>query len=194
MQRPILLAVFCLCLARIAAAQPPSGQAQGLAPLTPQKHYNGIVAGEEAYLGNDARREAEIGRQATLNADMYWRWSGASSWSPGVFEAWPIVPGEIFGWPAAISPPRISPTSVRPSPIAPDMAGPAPVARRRLGPIAVPPRPQLAQPAMAAAAGDLSPGLLPGFVPQGEATASVSKPEAAGRDRLPKPSNGPRAF
>ena len=140
MRQPILLAVLCLGLARAATAQPPSGQAQGIAPLTPQLHYNGIVAGEEAYLGNDARREGEIGRQVNLNADMYWRWSGASSWYPGVFGAWPMVPGEIFGWPAAISPPRVSPTNVRRSPVAAWAAAPVAAPRAGLAPAAVAPR------------------------------------------------------
>ncbi|HTU26163.1 MAG TPA: hypothetical protein VMF30_12235, partial [Pirellulales bacterium] len=120
MRSTFLFVAICVALVRISAAQPPSGQEQGIGPIAPQRHYNGIVAGEEAYLANDARRVAELNRQVGLNADMYWRWSGVSSWYPGVFEAWPMVPGSVFGWPAAssISPPHVSPTSVRFSPLA----------------------------------------------------------------------------
>ena len=183
MRQPILLAMLCIGLARAAAAQPPSGDEQGIAPITPQKHYNGIVAGEEAYLANDARREAEIGRQFNLNGNMYWRWSGASSWYPGVFEAWPLVPGEIVGWPAAatLSPPRMSSTSVRYSPLAQWSAAPSPVAGVRPAPTIVAPRSQQAPSATAADANPSS-GLLPGFVPQAEPT-----------DR-PQPKSGPRAY
>jgi len=184
MRQPILVVAVCIGLARAAAAQPPSGQEQGIAPITPQKHYNGIVAGEEAYLANDARREAEIGRQLNLNADMYWRWSGASSWYPGVFEAWPVVPGEVFGWPAAatISPPRRSPTSVRYSPLAHWAAVPSPAAGAKPALTVLAPR---SQPAPSATAADAnpSPGLLPGFAPQAEPT-----------DRPQPPKSGPRAY
>ncbi len=114
MRQLILLTTLCLCLARTAAAQPPSGQRAGhFAAYAAAKLSNGIVAGEEGLLGERCcANAAEIGRQVNLNADMYWRWSGASSWYPGVFEAWPVVPGEIVGWPAGVSPPSVSPTNV----------------------------------------------------------------------------------
>jgi hypothetical protein len=203
MRQPILLAVLCIGLVRLAAAQPPSGQAQDIAPLTPQRHYNGIVAGEEAYLANDARRQAELGRQVNLSADMYWRWSGASSWYPGVFEAWPLVPGEIVGYSATAAPPRVSPTSVRYSPLAPWAAGPGPgigtraVIRRPRGePVAIGSDAAVPKPVERPVAASVNPspanpsgehpstGILPGFVPQAE--------EAAGGDS--RPSSGPRAF
>jgi hypothetical protein len=197
MRRLILLTTLCLCLARTAAAQPPSGQAQGILPLTPQRSYNGIVAGEEAYWANDARRTAEIGRQVNLNADMYWRWSGASSWYPGVFEAWPVVPGEIVGWPAGVSPPRVSPTNVARRPIGAWAA--APVGDLKPAPVVIAPG---AKPAPGVAAGDTnpSPGLLPGFVPQPEPSADVSKPDNSGGSAVPRggnlsqPESGPRSF
>jgi hypothetical protein len=183
MRQSILLAVLCIGLVRAAAAQPPSGQAQGIAPIAPQRHYNGIVAGEEAYLANDARREAEIGRQLNLNADMYWRWSGVSSYYPGVFEAWPLVPGQIVGWPAAasLSPPRFSSTNVRSSPLAHWASVAAPAVRARLAPLIVAPHSQRAQVATGPDANP-SPGGLPGFVPQAEPTDG------------PQPKTGPRAF
>src|ERR1700736_73270 len=111
----VALGIFVVALAGAFSARHSSAQdlsSDDLPPITPQHSYNGIVAGEEAYRFNDARRRFEGGRQFDLNADMYWRWSGASSWYPGVFEAWPLVPGSIWGWPAAASPPRI--TSTRP--------------------------------------------------------------------------------
>jgi hypothetical protein len=203
MQRAILLSMLGVGLVRVAAAQPPSGQAQGIEPLTPQRHYNGIVAGEEAYQANDARREADLGRQVNLNADMYWRWSGASSWYPGVFEAWPLVPGEIVGWPAAISPPQVSPTNVRPSPFAPLAVGQSarlPVVRARLTPVAVAAPTRPVQSGAGADRNEPSGGLLPGFVPQGEVAAAVSEPEAtgqsgaAGKRTMPRPGDGARAY
>ncbi|HEX4144810.1 MAG TPA: hypothetical protein VHY91_15005 [Pirellulales bacterium] len=183
MRQAILFAVLCMALESVAAAQPPSGQEQGIAPLTPQKHYNGIVAGEEAYLANDARRQAEIGRQYNLIGNMYWRWSGVSSWYPGVFEAWPLVPGEIVGWPAAssISPPRLSSTNVRYSPLAQWGVVPSSAAGAKPAPAIVAPRSQQTTGATAADTNP-SPGLLPGFVPQADSTDGS------------QPKSGPRAF
>jgi hypothetical protein len=187
MRQPILLTVLCIGLARAAGAQPPSGQAQDIAPIAPQRHYNGIVAGEEAYLANDARREAEIGRQFNLNADMYWRWSGVSSFYPGVFEAWPLVPGEIVGWPAGVSPPRFSSTSVRSSPLAHWASVAAPAAGFKAAPRHLAPRSEPA-PTVTAADANRSPGGLPGFVPQAEPTDG-QQPKSD-----PQSKNGPRAF
>ncbi len=49
---------------------------------TPVRNMSGLVSGYEAWQLHDIRRRAEIGRQVDLNADMFWRWSGASSYYP----------------------------------------------------------------------------------------------------------------
>jgi hypothetical protein len=170
MRRPILLVCLVVGLGSTACSSATHAQQLDLPPITPQRHYNGIVAGEEAYQGNSMRRQAEIGQQLGLNADMYWRGSGISSWYPGVFEAWPIVPGTIFGYPAAVSPPRFTPTSIAPPNIV--MAAPA----RAIG-TGRNPAPQEAP------RGQPRPGgILPGFAPA---------PEPAD---LPSHQSGPRAF
>jgi hypothetical protein len=157
-----------------------------LPPMTPQRHYNGIVAGEEAYIGNSARRQAELGRQYDLNAAMYWSGSGIASWYPGVFEPWPIVPGNIFGWPAAVSPPTITPTAIAPPMV---VSAAVPTARPKN---AAPGREVIARPNQAVmkpapqqlpAGGNSPGGLLPGFVPT---------PQPA--DGAGVKSSGPRAF
>ncbi len=83
----------------------------------------------DAWYLNDIRRRAEIGRQIDLESDMYWRWSGVSSYYPGVFEAWPMVPGGIWGWPSAISPPTVSGTRMAPQ-FDPEFQTPPPVPQR----------------------------------------------------------------
>ncbi len=112
--RSILPVVLLVAGISACDGRPAGAEQQDLPPLTPQRHYNGIIAGEEAYRDNSLRRQAEIGRQFNLSSDVYWRWSGASSWYPGVFEAWPMVPGSVFGWPANPVPPQITPTSIAP--------------------------------------------------------------------------------
>ncbi len=170
MRRPILLACLTVGLGLVAGAPLAQAQQQDLPPIAPQRHYNGIVAGEEAYQGNSARRQFEISNQFGLNADMYWRGSGISSWYPGVFEAWPIVPGNIFGYPAAVSPPRFTPTNIAPPNIV--MAAPA----KANGTLTKPARqePVGGRPRTV--------GILPGFMPA---------PDPAD---LPSHHSGPRAF
>jgi hypothetical protein len=187
MSRLILLAVLLIGGLVALAGRRAEAQQQDLPPMTPQRHYNGIVAGEEAYLGNSLRRRGEIARQYDLNADMFWRWSGISSWYPGVFEAWPMVPGSVFGWPALNAPPRITSTSIAPPNVVvaePRGANPA-VAERKAG---AEPRTAPARPAPTSSASVSGGGLLPGFVPESE-SAGQSKSRSPDRAAA-----GPRAF
>jgi hypothetical protein len=106
-----------------AAAQSYSSGYVPSAYRYPPRNFSGLVSGYEAWQLNDIRRRAELARQVDLLGDMYWRWSGVSSYYPGVFEAWPMVPGNIWGWPAAISPPVVSSTRVAPQ-FDPELAQP----------------------------------------------------------------------
>ena len=114
MKRFDLLTVVVLASVGIAApasaqVYPSKAQQYGRF-VSPQRNFSGLVSGYEAWQLTDIRRRAEIARQVDLNADMYWRWSGASSFYPGVFEPWPMIPGNVWGWPVAVSPPVVSGT------------------------------------------------------------------------------------
>jgi hypothetical protein len=67
--------------------------------LPPQRRqYSPLDAGADAYRAEEGRRMAEIDSQLGLNNRMrYQSWYG--SLYRGVFEAWPMVPGDIWGYP-----------------------------------------------------------------------------------------------
>jgi hypothetical protein len=92
-----------------------SATGQDYASQQGPRNISGLVSGYEAWQLGDIRRRAAIGMQVDLEGDMYWRWSGVGSYYPGFFEAWPMVPGSVWGWPAGVGPPRLSPTQFMPA-------------------------------------------------------------------------------
>jgi hypothetical protein len=103
------LAAFC----RGQSSAPQVRTYPSFAPA-PQRNISGLVSGYEAWRLGDIRRRAAIGQQVDLEGDMFWRWSGIGSYYPGMFEAWPIVPGGNWGWPAPAAPPTVTGTRVAP--------------------------------------------------------------------------------
>jgi hypothetical protein len=80
--------------ARVATAQ---------ALATPERsQYTPLDAAADAMDRHEARRLGQINAQIGLNQQMRWRWTGLSSFYPGAFEAWPMIPGDIWGYPLPI--------------------------------------------------------------------------------------------
>lgn len=86
---------------RTLAQQAPGGV------LPPERRqYGPLDASADAFRAEDGRRMAEIDSQLGLNNRMrYQSWYG--SLYRGVFEPWPMVPGDIWGYPM-LSPVRQS--------------------------------------------------------------------------------------
>ncbi len=169
----IAFAGLAICQASgpaLAQVYSPSVQTYGRIP-SPMRNMSGLVSGYEAWQLHEIRRRSEIGRQVDLNADMYWRWSGANSFYPGVFEPWPMIPGNIWGWPAAVAPPIVSSTRVAPE-VDPEFAQPQ---------AAAPSAP--AQPRAAKPSDETLPSPPPNFSPAPE--AAPAKPAPAPKRSVP---------
>ncbi len=91
-----LLAAGALAIAVVCL--PSASQAQVAAPVE-RSNYTSLDAGRDAYYQREALRMSQINRQIDLNQQMRWRWTGISSFYPGAFEAWPMIPGDIWGYP-----------------------------------------------------------------------------------------------
>jgi hypothetical protein len=83
----------------LAGALPPANSLAQDGLATPERQeYTPLQAGKDAYFLGEARRLGQINRQVDLNQRMRWQsWPGA--YSSGVFEPWPFVPGDIWGYP-----------------------------------------------------------------------------------------------
>ncbi len=179
----LVIALVGFALSGPAAAQVYPSRAQQYGRfVSPTRNFSGLVSGYEAWQLTDIRRRAEIARQVDLNADMYWRWSGAGSFYPGAFEPWPMVPGNVWGWPVGVSPPVVSGTRVPPQ-FDPEYAQPSASASGVVPPVANPPieaAPILAPPATGSQPGETLPTPPPNFAP------------APSRARLRPPPKRPR--
>ena len=183
----LAVALVGFALSGPAAAQVYPSRAQQYGRfVSPTRNFSGLVSGYEAWQLTDIRRRAEIARQVDLNADMYWRWSGAGSFYPGAFEPWPMVPGNVWGWPVGVSPPVVSGTRVPPQ-FDPEYAQPSASASGVVPPVANPPietAPILAPPATGSQPGETLPPPPPNFAPTPEPGTT---PPAAKKPQAPLP-------
>jgi hypothetical protein len=113
----------------IAVACPLTGHGQNAPSALP---YDGIQAGLDAYRLAEERRQIELARQLSLmdqaradlgypasrGATVYYGYPSREAayayglapviWPPLVFEPWPLIPGDIYGYPLNYLPARQS--------------------------------------------------------------------------------------
>jgi hypothetical protein len=68
------------------------------AALDPEVYTDGFNPATELYQINEVQRRDQIARQVDLNRRMIWS-SGYVPGLPTIFEPWPRVPGDIWGYP-----------------------------------------------------------------------------------------------
>lgn len=216
---PLTMGAIALVAASMAL---PVASAQQPAPAPPK--YDGIMAGQEAYVRAEAQRHQNLATQLSANDTMAW-YAGAPTTTPyppdlesvyanypprayrpgqprlvyahrgypGVFEAWPMVPGDIWGYPylRRVAQPRGTVTI----PTGPNGYISRPLydsdlAARPVAPSA--PQPQPAQPAPAPPTA--SPTSAP--PPPGLSVTALASPKPAPEAiPTPEPENqGPREF
>jgi hypothetical protein len=66
--------------------------------LDPEVYTDGFNPATELYQINEVQRRDQIARQLDLNRRMIWS-SGYVPQLPTIFEPWPRVPGDIWGYP-----------------------------------------------------------------------------------------------